>query len=108
MPSGAGLFGGLAGVARSMPTSAAVDVVAKELGIPCYVTPPRGWKFFGNLLVPGRISLLRQESFGTGKRPYPRKDASWAVPVLAARSGGAPLSWPSSMAEALETGFGRH
>ena len=56
---------GLAGVARSMPTSRAVDVVAAELGIPCYETPT-GWKFFGNLLDAGKITLCGEESFGTG------------------------------------------
>jgi phosphoglucomutase len=69
---------GLAGVARSMPTSAAVDVVAKELGIPCYETPT-GWKFFGNLLDDGRITLCGEESFGTGSDHIREKDGLWAV-----------------------------
>ena len=56
-----GYASGLAGVARSMPTSAAVDVVAKELGIECFETPT-GWKFFGNLLDAGRITLCGEES----------------------------------------------
>ena len=47
---------GLSGVARSMPTSGAVDLVAKKLGIPCFVTPT-GWKFFGNLMDAGKISI---------------------------------------------------
>jgi phosphoglucomutase len=69
---------GLAGVARSMPTSAAVDVVAKELGIDCFETPT-GWKFFGNLLDAGRITLCGEESFGTGSDHIREKDGLWAV-----------------------------
>ena len=70
--------GGLAGVARSMPTSAAVDVVARQLGIPCFETPT-GWKFFGNLLDAGRITLCGEESFGTGSDHIREKDGLWAV-----------------------------
>ncbi|QEY32967.1 alpha-D-glucose phosphate-specific phosphoglucomutase [Synechococcus sp. RSCCF101] len=70
--------GGLAGVARSMPTSAAVDVVAKELGLTCFETPT-GWKFFGNLLDAGRITLCGEESFGTGSDHVREKDGLWAV-----------------------------
>jgi phosphoglucomutase len=73
-----GYAGGLAGVARSMPTSAAADVVAKELGIPCFETPT-GWKFFGNLLDAGRITLCGEESFGTGSNHIREKDGLWAV-----------------------------
>ncbi len=73
-----GYAGGLAGVARSMPTSAAADVVAKELGLPCYETPT-GWKFFGNLLDAGRITLCGEESFGTGSNHIREKDGLWAV-----------------------------
>ncbi|CAK24590.1 alpha-D-glucose phosphate-specific phosphoglucomutase [Synechococcus sp. CS-197] len=69
---------GLAGVARSMPTSAAVDVVAKELGIDCFETPT-GWKFFGNLLDAGKITLCGEESFGTGSNHVREKDGLWAV-----------------------------
>jgi hypothetical protein len=69
---------GLAGVARSMPTSAAADVVAKELGIACFETPT-GWKFFGNLLDAGRITLCGEESFGTGSNHIREKDGLWAV-----------------------------
>ena len=70
--------GGLAGVARSMPTSAAVDVVAKDLNIDCYETPT-GWKFFGNLLDAGKITLCGEESFGTGSNHVREKDGLWAV-----------------------------
>jgi phosphoglucomutase len=73
-----GYADGLAGVARSMPTSAAADVVAKELGLPCYETPT-GWKFFGNLLDAGRITLCGEESFGTGSNHIREKDGLWAV-----------------------------
>jgi phosphoglucomutase len=61
-----------------MPTSAAVDVVAKELDIPCFETPT-GWKFFGNLLDAGRITLCGEESFGTGSDHIREKDGLWAV-----------------------------
>jgi phosphoglucomutase len=73
-----GYAGGLAGVARSMPTSAAADVVATELGLPCFETPT-GWKFFGNLLDAGRITLCGEESFGTGSDHIREKDGLWAV-----------------------------
>ncbi|MEB3323152.1 MAG: alpha-D-glucose phosphate-specific phosphoglucomutase [Synechococcaceae cyanobacterium] len=73
-----GYADGLAGVARSMPTSAAVDVVAEELGIDCFETPT-GWKFFGNLLDAGRITLCGEESFGTGSNHIREKDGLWAV-----------------------------
>src|SRR5262249_45157295 len=56
---------GLAGVARSMPTSQSVDRVAEALGIPCFETPT-GWKFFGNLMDAGKITMCGEESFGTG------------------------------------------
>jgi phosphoglucomutase len=82
--------GGLAGVARSMPTSGAVDRVAQALGIPCYETPT-GWKFFGNLLDAGMITLCGEESAGTGSNHVREKDGVWAVlfwlNILAARSG---------------------
>jgi phosphoglucomutase len=83
-----GYAGGLAGVARSMPTSSAVDRVARELGIPCYETPT-GWKFFGNLMDAGMVTLCGEESFGTGSDHVREKDGLWAVlfwlNVLAAR-----------------------
>jgi phosphoglucomutase len=69
---------GLAGVARSMPTSAAVDRVAEKLGINCYETPT-GWKFFGNLLDAGQATLCGEESFGTGSDHVREKDGLWAV-----------------------------
>jgi phosphoglucomutase len=73
-----GYANGLAGVARSMPTSAAVDHVAERVGIPCYETPT-GWKFFGNLLDAGAVTLCGEESFGTGSNHVREKDGLWAV-----------------------------
>lgn len=73
-----GYSAGLAGVARSMPTSAAADRVAAKLGIPCYETPT-GWKFFGNLMDAGRVTLCGEESFGTGSSHVREKDGLWAV-----------------------------
>jgi phosphoglucomutase len=69
---------GLAGIARSMPTSQAADVVAKALGIECFETPT-GWKFFGNLLDAGRATLCGEESYGTGSNHVREKDGLWAV-----------------------------
>lgn len=69
---------GLSGVARSMPTSQAVDRVAASYNIPCYETPT-GWKFFGNLLDAGKITLCGEESFGTGSDHVREKDGLWAV-----------------------------
>lgn len=83
--------GGLAGVARSMPTSQAVDRVAQSLGIECFETPT-GWKFFGNLLDAGKITLCGEESFGTGSDHVREKDGLWAVlfwlNIVAARREG--------------------
>lgn len=73
-----GYKAGLAGVARSMPTSGAVDRVAAGLGIDCYETPT-GWKFFGNLLDAGRATLCGEESAGTGSDHVREKDGLWAV-----------------------------
>lgn len=73
-----GYKAGLLGVARSMPTSAAVDRVARALGIACYETPT-GWKFFGNLLDAGRVTLCGEESYGTGSSHVREKDGLWAI-----------------------------
>ena len=70
--------GGISGVARSMPTSAAVDRVAQKLGVECFETPT-GWKFFGNLLDAGRITLCGEESAGAGSNHVREKDGLWAV-----------------------------
>ena len=69
---------GLAGIARSMPTSQAADRVAAHLGIDCYETPT-GWKYFGNLLDAGKITLCGEESFGTGSNHLREKDGLWAA-----------------------------
>ena len=69
---------GLLGVARSMPTSGAVDRVARKLGIDCYETPT-GWKFFGNLMDAQKVTLCGEESFGTGSNHVREKDGLWAV-----------------------------
>jgi len=73
-----GYAGGISGVARSMPTSAAADRVAQALGIACYETPT-GWKFFGNLLDAGKVTLCGEESAGTGSNHVREKDGVWAV-----------------------------
>ena len=73
-----GYAGGLKGVARSMPTSGAVDRVAKALGIACFETPT-GWKYFGNLLDAGKVTLCGEESAGTGSDHVREKDGLWAV-----------------------------
>ncbi|MCH8466485.1 MAG: alpha-D-glucose phosphate-specific phosphoglucomutase, partial [Roseinatronobacter sp.] len=73
-----GFAHGLAGVARSMPSSAALDAVAQARGLPCYATPT-GWKFFGNLLDDGRATLCGEESAGTGSDHIREKDGLWAV-----------------------------
>jgi len=69
---------GLAGVARSMPTSAAADRVARAKGMACFETPT-GWKFFGTLLDAGRVTLCGEESAGTGSDHVREKDGLWAV-----------------------------
>ncbi len=73
-----GYRGGLAGVARSLPTSTAVDRVAAALGIKCYETPT-GWKYFSNLLDAGLCTLCGEESFGTGSSHVREKDGLWAA-----------------------------
>jgi phosphoglucomutase len=82
---------GLKGVARSLPTSRAADRVARKLGIDAYETPT-GWKFFGNLLDAGRITLCGEESFGTGSDHIREKDGLWAV-----------LFWLNVLAERRES-----
>ncbi len=94
---------GLSGVARSMPTSKALDRVADDLGIACYETPT-GWKFFGNLLDAGRATLCGEESAGTGSDHVREKDGLWAVlfwlNVLAARK--------QSVAEIMQEHWARY
>ena len=82
---------GIAGIARSMPTSRAADRVAEDLGVGAYETPT-GWKFFGNLLDAGKVTLCGEESAGTGSDHVREKDGLWAVllwlNILAARGQG--------------------
>lgn len=73
-----GYASGITGIARSMPTSQAPDRVAKQLAVDCYETPT-GWKFFGNLLDAGKVTLCGEESFGTGSNHVREKDGLWAV-----------------------------
>ncbi|ARS25948.1 alpha-D-glucose phosphate-specific phosphoglucomutase [Sphingomonas sp. KC8] len=97
---------GLAGIARSMPTSAAADRVAEALGIPLHETPT-GWKFFGNLLDAGHVTLCGEESAGTGSDHVREKDGLWAVllwlNILAVR--GEPVA---QIARAHWARFGRN
>jgi phosphoglucomutase len=73
-----GYAAGLKGIARSMPTSAAADRVAVALGVPVFETPT-GWKFFGNLLDAGKVTICGEESAGTGSDHVREKDGLWAV-----------------------------
>ena len=83
-----GYKGGVVGIARSMPTSGAADRVAQRLGVPLFETPT-GWKFFGNLLDAGLVTICGEESAGTGSNHVREKDGLWAVllwlDILAAR-----------------------
>ncbi|RSH90817.1 Phosphoglucomutase-2 [Saitozyma podzolica] len=69
---------GVKGLARSMPTSGAIDLVAKDKGLECFEVPT-GWKFFGNLMDAGRLSICGEESFGTGSDHIREKDGVWAI-----------------------------
>jgi Phosphoglucomutase len=73
-----GYANGIAGIARSMPTSAAADRVAEKLGLGIYETPT-GWKYFGNLMDAGKVTVCGEESFGTGSNHVREKDGLWAV-----------------------------
>ncbi|KAF5316246.1 hypothetical protein D9619_006439 [Psilocybe cf. subviscida] len=70
--------GGVKGLARSMPTSKAIDLVAQKKGLESFEVPT-GWKFFGNLMDAGRLSICGEESFGTGSDHIREKDGLWAV-----------------------------
>ena len=73
-----GYAAGIKGIARSMPTSTAADRVAAALGIACFETPT-GWKYFGNLMDAGMVTLCGEESYGTGSDHVREKDGLWAV-----------------------------
>ncbi|KAI6096990.1 hypothetical protein EDD16DRAFT_1670424 [Pisolithus croceorrhizus] len=83
--------GGVKGLARSMPTSKAIDLVAKKKGLE-YFEVPTGWKFFGNLMDAGRLSICGEESFGTGSDHIREKDGLWAIwlNILAAANKESP------------------
>jgi phosphoglucomutase len=102
---------GLAGVARSMPTSGAVDRVAKKLNIPCYETPT-GWKFFGNLMDADKVTLCGEESFGTGSNHVREKDGLWAVlcwlNIIAARNSSVEKIVMAHWAEFGRNVYSRH
>jgi phosphoglucomutase len=101
-----GYRSGLLGVARSMPTSAAADRVAKALGIACFETPT-GWKFFGNLLDAGRVTLCGEESYGTGSSHVREKDGLWAVLFWMSLQGATGRSVESLVREHWRT-YGRN
>jgi len=81
----------LKGVARSMPTSGALDRVAQKLGVECYEVPT-GWKFFGNLMDADKLSICGEESFGTGSNHIREKDGIWTF-----------LAWLSILAHTKKT-----
>ena len=102
---------GLAGVARSMPTSGAVDRVAAKLNIQCYETPT-GWKFFGNLMDAGKVTLCGEESFGTGSNHVREKDGLWAVlcwlNIIAAKNSNGKTPSVEEIAKAHWATYGRN
>jgi phosphoglucomutase len=106
-----GYRAGLKGVARSMPTSRAVDRVAAKLGIPAFETPT-GWKFFGNLLDAGRCTLCGEESAGTGSDHVREKDGLWAVllwlNIIAVRGESLKAIQEAHWAEFGRTFYTRH
>lgn len=106
-----GYAAGLAGIARSMPTSAAADRVAEKLGIGIYETPT-GWKFFGNLLDAGLATICGEESAGTGSNHVREKDGLWAVllwlNILAARKEPAKAIAEAHWAEYGRNYYARH
>ncbi|MDX1914619.1 MAG: alpha-D-glucose phosphate-specific phosphoglucomutase [Methylophilus sp.] len=102
---------GVAGVARSMPTSGAVDRVAAKMHIPCFETPT-GWKFFGNLMDADKVTLCGEESFGTGSNHVREKDGLWAVlcwlNILAAKKQSVEAIVKAHWAEYGRNVYSRH
>jgi phosphoglucomutase len=102
---------GIAGIARSMPTSAAADRVAEKLGIGMFETPT-GWKFFGNLMDAGKVTVCGEESFGTGSDHVREKDGLWAVlfwlNIVAARKQSVKQIVESHWAEYGRNYYSRH
>ncbi|PWN30333.1 putative phosphoglucomutase [Jaminaea rosea] len=103
--------GGVKGVARSMPTSGAVDRVAKKQGYECFEVPT-GWKFFGNLMDAGRLSICGEESFGTGSDHIREKDGLWAVvawlSILAAANKEKPGTSVNDVLQDFYKSYGRN
>ncbi|MCX8996852.1 alpha-D-glucose phosphate-specific phosphoglucomutase [Rhizobiaceae bacterium BDR2-2] len=106
-----GYSAGIAGIARSMPTSAAADRVAEKLGVGIFETPT-GWKFFGNLLDAGLATVCGEESFGTGSSHVREKDGLWAVlfwlNIIAARKEGVKEIVTGHWAEFGRNYYSRH
>ncbi len=106
-----GYKAGIAGIARSMPTSAASDRVAEKLGIGMYETPT-GWKYFGNLMDAGKVTVCGEESFGTGSSHVREKDGLWAVlfwlNIVAARKESVKQIVESHWAEYGRNYYSRH
>ncbi|HTV71976.1 MAG TPA: alpha-D-glucose phosphate-specific phosphoglucomutase [Rhizobiaceae bacterium] len=106
-----GYKAGLKGIARSMPTSAAADRVAAKLKIGMYETPT-GWKFFGNLLDAGKVTICGEESAGTGSDHVREKDGLWAVllwlNILAVRKESAKEIVSKHWAEYGQNYYSRH
>ena len=106
-----GYAGGIAGVARSMPTSGAADRVAKKLGINFYETPT-GWKFFGNLMDAGLVTICGEESAGTGSNHVREKDGVWAIlmwlNIIAARKQSVETIVKQHWAEYGRNFYARH
>ncbi|MFN7102748.1 MAG: alpha-D-glucose phosphate-specific phosphoglucomutase [Pseudorhizobium sp.] len=102
---------GIAGIARSMPTSAAADRVAEKLGIGMYETPT-GWKYFGNLMDAGKVTVCGEESFGTGSSHVREKDGLWAIlfwlNIVAARQEGVASIVRKHWAEYGRNYYSRH
>lgn len=102
---------GVKGLARSMPTSGAIDRVAQKKGFECFEVPT-GWKFFGNLMDAGRLSICGEESFGTGSDHIREKDGLWAVvawlSIMAAANKEKPGSTVSDVLQRHYAQYGRN
>ncbi|ORX67394.1 hypothetical protein DL89DRAFT_294586 [Linderina pennispora] len=103
--------GGLKGLARSMPTSCAIDLVAKAKNLEAFEVPT-GWKFFGNLMDAGRLSICGEESFGTGSDHIREKDGIWAVlawlNIIAFANKGKPGASVRSIMSEFHHKYGRN
>jgi phosphoglucomutase len=110
-PLAPGYTKGIAGIARSMPTSRAADRVAEQLGVALYETPT-GWKFFGNLIDAGLATICGEESAGTGSNHVREKDGLWAIllwlNILAARGESVDAIVTKHWAEYGRNYYARH